>query len=80
MPRRLVSTGGFVAADRTGKRFQLEIFTEFEDIISAGYFRSEAGKTSIRTVGGEHVEPIEKGRYRTVETGIILTSDDPLAP
>ena len=80
MRKRLVSTGGFVAADGAGKRFQLEVLTEFEDVVSAGYFRSVAGRKSIRTATGEHVEPIDKGRYRIAHTGILLTSNDPLAP
>jgi hypothetical protein len=80
MGKRLVSTGVFVAADETGKHFPLEVFTEFEDLASVGYFRSVAGEKSIRTAMGEHVEAIEKGRYRIAETGVLLTSNHPLAP
>jgi hypothetical protein len=80
MGKRLVSTGGFVATDGTGKRFQFEVFTEFEDITGAGYFRSVAGMKSIKTATGQHVNPIEKGKYQIAETGVVLTSDDPSAP
>ena len=74
MGKRLVSTGGFVATDGTGKRFQFEVFTEFEDITGAGYFRSVAGMKSIKTATGQHVNPIEKGKYQIAETGVDFIS------
>lgn len=80
MAKRLVSTGGFVAADASGGHHWLEVLTEFEDVVRPGYFRSVAGKRSIRTSLGHRVDAIGKSTYRIAETGVVVTSNDPLAP
>lgn len=80
MAKRLVSTGHFVAVDLAGRRVLLEILTEFEDIVSAGYFRSEARRKFVRTTAGQSVNRIEHGRYQIAETDVMLTSNHPLAP
>jgi hypothetical protein len=38
------------------------------------------GPTSMQTAEGKHVERLEEGRYKVVETGVRLASDDPNAP
>jgi hypothetical protein len=80
MEKRLVSTGSFVATDGSGERYLLEVFTEFEDVVRAGYFRSVAGIKRIKTPLGQDVDLIEGGRYQISETSIVVTSDDPLSP
>ena len=80
MAKRLVSTGHFVALDPSGKRLMLEILTEFEDVVAAGYFRSAAGQKLIKTETGQRVHRVENGKYEIAGTSTILTSNDPLAP
>jgi hypothetical protein len=79
MRRRLVSTVSFVATDCAGNRYSLEVLTEFEDVVVPGYFRSEAGKRKLCTSSGQPVSSMGESKFRIVETGLVITSVDPLA-
>lgn len=37
------------------------------------------GLPALRTSDGKTVTPLEKGKYRIVQTGVVLTSSDPKA-
>ena len=42
-----------------------------------GGAKENEAATRIRTTEGKHVERRGKGEYKVMETGIVLTSDDP---
>jgi len=79
MTTRVEQTGSFIAVDGRGNRHWLLVFTEYVRIPAGGKLRAgnTEGVTSITTTEGKHVERRAAGRYRVVETGLELTSDDP---
>jgi hypothetical protein len=67
----------FPARDGQGKTRSLDVFVE--DAGTRGNPKAEVERLRIlRTREGQHVNRLDKGRYQIVETGEILTSDDPL--
>jgi hypothetical protein len=71
----------FSAVDVAGKRKTLH---QFVDIIDAGHVGDPdaeiEGMKAILTIDGNHVNWLGSKQYRVVETGEMLTSDDPDAP
>ena len=71
----------FPAQDQEGKTHRLEVFVEILDVGIHGNSNAEIeGSMSIKTSGGHSVNRLEKGKYEIVQSGEILTSDDPEAP
>jgi hypothetical protein len=74
-------TGSFMTVDDDGRRYIIYIYTNF---IKAGTFDDPnavlEGMKEFRTSNGMHVNQIGKGKYKIVQTGVILTSDDVDAP
>jgi hypothetical protein len=79
MATRVEQTGSFIATDERGGRHWLLVFTEYVRVPSTGKggAKEKEGATCIRTSEGKHVERQGKGKYKIMETGIVLTSDDP---
>jgi hypothetical protein len=66
-------TGRFPAKDARGQVHVIDIFQEY---IDTGQGLIE-GVASLRTVNGHHVNRLDKGKYKIVETNVELTSDHP---
>jgi hypothetical protein len=70
----------FPARDGQGRTRSLDVFVEVQDARTHGKPKAEVeGLSILKTREGQHVNRLEKGKYQIVETGEILTSDDPLA-
>jgi len=82
MDRKYVKhTGTFTAHSADGRRYTVDVFTEFIECRSQRGCEVVEGMKSLRTSDGQHVNRLDKGRYRTA--GILevdLVSDDPNAP
>jgi hypothetical protein len=73
MSRKTVErTSGFVATDADGRRYQVDVFTEFVEGVPA--------RRTLTTRDGQHLNRLDKGRYEIAATKLELTSDDPTAP
>jgi hypothetical protein len=76
MPTDITHTGSFSANDDQGRSQTLDVSTHFHrtrhDLIP--------GVSSIRTWDGKYVKRLTKGKYKIVETDLLLHSDDPQAP
>lgn len=73
-------TGRFTAYTEDGETVELDIYTDF---IAAPTRRDPNGIVpgTKRIVGPDgSVDRIEQGRYKVVQTGVILTSNGPEAP
>ena len=74
-------TGSFMAVGDDGRRYIINIYTHF---IKAGTFDDPnavlEGMKEFRTSNGMAVNQIEKGKYKIVQTGVNVTSDDVDAP
>jgi hypothetical protein len=81
MVKRSDKKKSFDAVDTAGKRRTLHVFV---DIIDAGHFGDPdaeiEGMRAIRTSDNKSVNWLGSKKYQVVETGEILTSDDPDAP
>jgi hypothetical protein len=79
MATRVEQTGSFIATDERGGRHWLLVFTEYVRIPATGKggAKEKEAATRIRTTEGKHVERRGEGKYKVIETGIELTSDDP---
>jgi hypothetical protein len=76
---RIVQTSSFIATDAKGNRHWLLVYSENTRVsaTAATPAREIEGHKSIRTAEGLHVDRIERGKYKVVETDLKLTSDDP---
>jgi hypothetical protein len=74
-------TGSFMALGDDGRRYIIYIYTHFSN---AGTFADpnavHEGMKEFRTSNGMAVNRTEKGKYKIVQTGVILISDDVDAP
>jgi hypothetical protein len=71
----------FNAVDIAGKRRTLRQFVDIIDVGHVGDPDAEVeGIKAILTSEGNHVNWLGSKQYRVVETGELLTSDDPDAP
>jgi hypothetical protein len=82
MRSHVEQTGSFIANDGRGNPHWLLVFTEYIDVPATRKSgpQMKEGPTTIRTTEGKHVDRLELGEYKVVETGVRLTSDDPDAP
>lgn len=80
-PKRSRHLASFSAYDDEGNSIVLHVYV---DVLSVGTFDDPdaeiEGLKEIRTAGGYHVNRIGQGKYEVVETGEMLTADDPAAP
>jgi hypothetical protein len=79
MRSHVEQTGSFIATDERGDRHWLLVFTEYIGVPAtskSGAKKEEVG-TSVKTTDGKHVDRLGRGKYKVVETGVRLTSDDP---
>jgi len=78
--KRLRKKGSFIAKDAQGRSHRLNVLVH---ITNVGHILDPdaeiEGMIEIRTESGQNVRVITKGRYEIVETGEVLTSDDPEA-
>ena len=79
--KRLRKKGSFIAKDAQGRSRLLYVWVHITDV---GHILDPdaeiEGMIEIRTEGGRNVRVIAKGQYEIVQTGEVLTSDDPEAP
>jgi hypothetical protein len=73
MTKTIRQTARFPAKDASGQVRILHIFKEYLDTGTALI----EGVASIRTADGLHVNRLDKGRYKVVETDVKLFSDHP---
>jgi hypothetical protein len=73
-------TRSFIATDPQGRSHTISVYTDY---IETRAFQSPTptleGNSELRTDEGYAVNVLSKGKYQVVETGVILTSDDPNA-
>jgi hypothetical protein len=72
--------GSFIAKDSQGRSRRLYVWVHIIDI--GDTHDPDAlieGMIEIKTESGQSVSVIEKGQYEVVQTGEMLTSDDPKA-
>lgn len=73
--------GSFVAIDKSGEEYTIDIFTEINGV---GSFddpeATSEGLKHLKTRAGYSVNHLEKGKYKIVQTGVVVLSTDPLAP
>jgi hypothetical protein len=78
--KRVDLKGSFEAYNAQGVTRWIYVYVDILDVSSPGNPNSEIeGLRNLRTKSGHHVNRIDKGKYQVVETGEMLTSDDPLA-
>lgn len=71
----------FHAVDEKGKKHSLRVLAEVELVQTYQAAPAELeGRTWIETNDGKPVVYLDKGKYRILGKGIILTSNDPKAP
>lgn len=74
-------TGSFSGIGEDGRQYTVFIYTNYSD---AGTFEDPnavvEGKKQLRTSNGLHVNRLQKGEYKIVETGIVISSSSPDAP
>src|SRR5215813_5026358 len=79
--KRLRKKGSFIAKDAQGRSRLLYVWVHITDV---GHILDPdaeiEGMIEIRTESGRNVRVIAKGQYEIVQTGEVLTSDDPEAP
>src|SRR5262245_44708391 len=79
--KRLRKKGSFIAKDAQGRSRLLYVWVHITDV---GHILDPdaeiEGVIEIRTESGRNVRVIAKGQYEIVQTGEVLTSDDPEAP
>jgi len=70
--------GSFIAKDSQGHSRRLHVWAHLIDV---GLDPDEVieGMIEIKTESGQTVNVIKKGQYKIVQTGEMLTSDDPKA-
>ena len=74
-------TGEFVAKDQAGNERTLVIITSFDEVWTGDRFEKFPRCQSIRTPGGRPVSRLDQGKYEIFnEPGVILVSEDPMAP
>jgi len=74
-------TGEFTAYNDFGQQYTIYIYTSYTSSRAHGRADEQLkGLERLCLDGGSPVNWIEKGKYRVVETGAILQSDDPDAP
>jgi hypothetical protein len=75
---RVVHKHSFSAEGDAGKQYVIDVFV---DILNAGTSTDAnaeiEGMKSLKTRRGQHVNVLGKGKYQIVQTGEILTSNDP---
>lgn len=73
--------GGFIATDDDGNEYVVNIFTNIND---AGTFdnpnATSEGLKRLITNEGDDVNYLEKGKYKIVQSNIIIRSNEPDAP
>jgi hypothetical protein len=73
-------TGKFEALGSDGETYAIMVFSEQ---IPGGTMQDPQavveGMKSLRTSDGLHVNRLEKGKYKVVQTGILLHSESPNA-
>jgi hypothetical protein len=75
---RRVQTGSFRASDANGNTVVLHTFVDkIPNATMDGQYSELDGRKSIFTADNEHVNFIEKGKYKIVRTGAILHSNEP---
>ena len=79
--KRLRKKGSFIAKNAQGRSRLLYVWVHITDV---GHILDPdaeiEGMIEIRTESGRNVRVIAKGQYEIVQTGEVLTSDDPEAP
>ena len=79
--QRLRKKGSFIAKNAQGRSRLLYVWVHITDV---GHILDPdaeiEGMIEIRTESGRNVRVIAKGQYEIVQTGEVLTSDDPEAP
>jgi len=70
----------FTAYDGEGQEYTVEVYEKYVDVgTRANPNQRVPGVIRLQTDTGESVNRHSKGRYETVHTKVVLTSDDPLA-
>ncbi len=73
--------GSFIAVDEDGHEHRLHVLVEIIDAGSKDDTNAELeGLKRLQTDDGRPVNRRGKGKYEIVESGKVLTSDDPSAP
>ena len=73
--------GSFRCQKDDGQEVVIDIYQDIIDAATRDQPTAEiGGPKSLRTQDGLTVNRLEKGRYEIVQTGEVLTSDDPNAP
>lgn len=81
MIKRMRHQSSFHARDEEGNERLLDVYVKVLHARTHGNPNAEIeGLKSIRTEHGGKINRIEKGEYMVVDSGEILTSDDPDAP
>jgi hypothetical protein len=71
----------FDAVDDAGNRCPLHVYADFIDAGTRSNPKAQLeGLKQIRTGSGGAVNRLDKGRYKVLLTGQVLSSDDPRAP
>ena len=74
-------TGSFIANYSDGLSVKVIIFTEFLIVTeTSGQQRRIPRIQYLRTAEGRQVTFVEPGMFHVVETGDLVTTDDPAAP
>lgn len=76
------ATGSFLAKHSSGKRYRINIFTDFIQGENSDGTLEVTGLKSLRLDDGSHVNRLGKGRYSILSAfgEIEVTSDEPNAP
>jgi hypothetical protein len=73
-------TGSFRATTADGREITISIDTEFTETATQDSGSLQINEIrNLRTAHGEHVSPQGDGKYLVIESGSVLTSDDPNA-
>ena len=72
--------GTFRAKRQNGETVILHVFQDFHEAGSRAGRNRIPGLKNLETDDGEHVNYLEQGKFEIVDTGEVLTSDDPNCP
>lgn len=73
--------GRFIAHDEVGNEYGINKYVEIIDVGSHDNPHATIeGRKQLLTDAGDIVSRLEKGKYKIVQTDIVVRSDDPNAP
>jgi len=74
MRTKVKKTGAIAAADDKGRRYTIEVLTTFQEVSGLGSdsVEWEDVATRLRLDTGEHVNPLDDGRFQVLQTGTVL--------